>query len=182
MPFPSITARRLATGTDTFACPTSVNANDGQRRAPRGQLYTGLLCISLLWASATLLSLPIAASAGVYRCDTPRGPIFSQTPCADDAVEVDIRVHRPSPAAAPTDSETDDSSAASGIEGTIDDGAPDAFPEEGSTPLDDAPPAWAPADSVIDDRATPGPVPGMDSAPDDTLERPTPGLESPSIE
>ncbi|MFP4244301.1 MAG: DUF4124 domain-containing protein, partial [Ectothiorhodospira sp.] len=38
-----------------------------------------------------------AAQAQVYRCETPDGVVFSQTPCANDAQAVEVRTHEGDP-------------------------------------------------------------------------------------
>ena len=41
------------------------------------------------------LALSATASAQIYRCDGPSGPVFSQTPCAPDAAQIQLDVSRP---------------------------------------------------------------------------------------
>lgn len=72
-----------------------------------------------------VLLMAAPASGSVYRCDTPRGPIFSQTPCAEDAKEVDLRVYRPANGTAPESAHD-----RTGLDDSIDEQADDRVPDE----------------------------------------------------
>lgn len=97
----STTTQRLSTDAAT---PTArLRRVSIPRARPHADVRRSRSMSGLIVVGVALLSLPIVASASVYRCETPRGPLFSQTPCADDAVEVDIRVHRPQPTPTPND-------------------------------------------------------------------------------
>lgn len=59
----------------------------------------------LEWGAAVVLTVAMATPgvAQVYRCDGPDGPIFTQTPCAEDAVVVPIAPSAPQAGSGGTD-------------------------------------------------------------------------------